>query len=370
MDSIIAQVEMDSGSASDDIVEMIQPIRAVNIQDDLIVVKKRGKKDGKPKPKRYAKSPVQHLEILEDKSKVQPAKRQTEFIDNAPEPYDIPVCPSPAVAESPQQNVRHDAYGDDGAFSDCEQPPYVSSHDDAPREKTYEQSPSVEVASSTEHAEPQVAYSDTPKFRFSNPPTIKQMGIKYNQPVPDLDNVEPEVVSEENQRRDWLHKCEMLRKKYGYDNTLDLAGFTMNSDTEMIKDVYARRVKAIMVEQSSKSYDQYLYISFVIIELASNKVLGVDMTGFAQAQKANQEAYRDLLFELGEEWYKPPSSVTGVKNEYPALVRLSALVLFNAAAFWAMKYAAESMMGAKRDPNADDTADAMNAFLTGFLPQK
>lgn len=370
MDDVIAQIDMDEPSTAvspsvyprdDDVVEFIKPVKAITKQDELIVVKKRNKPDSpKPKPHRYIKSQRHFLEQLEDRNKLAAGKEKTEFIDRVQEQYDAPVCPVPVRPEvEPQRSQDVDEGGDDAFSTGYRTPENRTPENRTPENRTPENRTPFEA----------------PQFKLATPPSLQQMGIKYATPTPDLDSVEPDVIDEENIRRDWLDKVRRLRKTEGYDKTMDLADLTMNSDTALIKDAYARRVKEIKIEHSAKSYDHYLYMGFLAIELIASKVLSVDMSGFAHTQRANREAYRDVLFELGEEWYKPPSSVTGEKSEYPALVRLGFIILMNAAGFWVTKYMGEMMMGSKKSaqpyprggPPPDATTEALNTFLNGFI---
>ena len=135
---------------------------------------------------------------------------------------------------------------------------------------------------------------------------------------------------------EYLARFRILKKKYPERTDIPI-DYNEFSDIEIMKRSYDRILKEISSDENIANLRIYLYGSFMFIEFACTKWLGIDMTGLAKHQMKSRMKYERLLIELGEREYLDWG------GSWPIEMRLIMLVLFQTALFYIGKILTKSM---------------------------
>ena len=170
-----------------------------------------------------------------------------------------------------------------------------------------------------------------PAAARQRPPTLDEIeaqgGYKRQSEMRDVGRTYRNEQEEEDLKREYLYKINILKKSYPGGNFAAVENFTIHSDLEMIKKEYDTTVRGLSLDSTVENYKTWLMYGFVGCEVLFGKVLHLDMEGFAAQQMIGMSKYDKLLIELGEKSYtKGPSKL-------PVEVRLAGLVLLQAGFF-------------------------------------
>lgn len=146
-----------------------------------------------------------------------------------------------------------------------------------------------------------------------------------------VEQEEEEEAEEDRLRRehaDLLFKFMVLRRQYP---NVDIPEFTDHSDINTMRRVYDQIIRRVSLDSSVENYKQYLVGGFMVLEWVSTNWLGIDLSGFTQAQTKAMNKYDRLLVELGEKNYSTEGS------RFPVEVRLIFLIIFQAGLFYVQK---------------------------------
>lgn len=139
-------------------------------------------------------------------------------------------------------------------------------------------------------------------------PSLSELNVPSSKVLPNLDSLSSDEL--DLMKRELLYKLDVLRRQ-GYN----IPEYSMHSDFKTMKGVYDVHVKHMRIDKSAATYKRYMFIGFILIQFGFTRLLGVDMSGFVEAQSQCTE-YDDLLMELGEKSYVDEES------NYPVELRL------------------------------------------------
>ena len=161
-----------------------------------------------------------------------------------------------------------------------------------------------------------------------SPPTLAELeqrgAYQPKRELRDINFVSMTEQEEEDVKREYLFKFELLKKSYPSANVPE---YTIHSDLETVKKSYDNTLRMLSLDASVEQYEKYLIAGFAVCEFALGNFLGFDMEGFTRQQIISMQTYRTLLVELGEKSYVPTGS------KWPVELRLLGLIAMNAAFF-------------------------------------
>jgi len=283
-----------------------------------------------------------HLELLENKKKLKPG---LPLIAQIPRKFKPKPLPPPVVPKQPPKPPVDD---DEELVKDLGEKPKASAEAPDPKPKT-----------------------PPPKPKEPSPPdpVEQEMGADSIPPEVSEDTEDPEIVEEEMSEKEifcqgmapeerqifsemtdaeqskYMGMTQEQRERYqkevyiwkwrllqrSYPSKKDLPDFNEHSDLHNMKTSYERTVKELHLEDNIESYRTYLVFGWIGIEFACTQWLGIDLSGFTQAQTKMMYKYERLLIELGERPYSKWGS------SLPVEVRILGLILFQAAVFYLAK---------------------------------
>jgi Family of unknown function (DUF5767) len=159
-------------------------------------------------------------------------------------------------------------------------------------------------------------------------PTLSELNVKHTEKILEIDEINKTEIDESNKKRARLCDIERLKKIYGEKATKQFNDLSMLSDYNRIEVEYTSFMKQISIHRSADSYKRFLMLFIMGIEAGAKLIFGLDMTGFTKSQESQMQQYDELLLELCEESYIPKG-----KNEWPVLVRLIITLGMNTVLF-------------------------------------
>ena len=204
-------------------------------------------------------------------------------------------------------------------------------------------SASVSVDKYSRHRERKSA-STSGHHRTDMAPTLAELEAHGGfVPRKELRNVTQPTYNEqqeEDQKREYLFKFDLLRKKYPGSLVPE---YTIHTDLETLGKSYDDVIRRVSLDSSVEDYKKYLIYGFIGCEFILGNFLKFDMEGFTRQQMLAMNSYEKLLIELGEKSYVPTGS------KWPVEVRLLGLIVMNAAFFiiskMIMNKTGENIMG-------------------------
>ena len=190
---------------------------------------------------------------------------------------------------------------------------------------------------------PEEDYISAPERKEVNVNKAKDDDKEDDVSIADYDDEEEDpyahLTPEQRERLEhdeYLARFRILKKKYPERTDIPI-DYNEFSDIEIMKRSYDRILKEISSDENIANLRIYLYGSFMFIEFACTKWLGIDMTGLAKHQMKSRMKYERLLIELGEREYLDWG------GSWPIEMRLIMLVLFQTALFYIGKILTKSM---------------------------
>ena len=144
----------------------------------------------------------------------------------------------------------------------------------------------------------------------------------------DEDEKETPEEKDEREKGEYIRKLKLLKKQYPTRNIPEFNEFT---DVKTLKKAYSDEMWDINVDENLQSYRFYLVMSWLGMEFASTKFMGIDMEGMTSYHVRRMQRYDKLLIELGEKSY------SRLGASLPVEIRLIGLVLFESLAFYVGK---------------------------------
>lgn len=175
--------------------------------------------------------------------------------------------------------------------------------------------------------------SPSPKSRLKplevNPPG-KVTNAKDNRP-------NYSSMSEQEQENYRVEFIGNFRKLNRHFPDMDFRIPDPETDLDVQHSIYERYIHDVLVHKNISNYQSYMVMFFFSIEIGL-KACGLHyMEGFAKSQIAIMNKYDTILSELGE------FDMIGGMSEWPPLVRLIILSLFNAVCFLVINLVAQYM---------------------------
>lgn len=159
-------------------------------------------------------------------------------------------------------------------------------------------------------------------------PTLKELetqgGYVPRKELRDINQSSLTEQQEEDSKREYLFKFDLLRKSY--PNSI-IPEFSIHTDYNTMQKSYSDSVRRLSLDSSVENYKTYLMYGFMGCEFLFGNFLGFDMQGFTQQQLTSMNSYEKLLIELGEKSYVPTGS------KWPVELRLLFMIIMNAAFF-------------------------------------
>lgn len=359
-DDIVSQGELDD--INNDSIEFVEPKPKgrggrKTKKDSIRKIVKGGKIKLPSKPPTvYKTSQRAYLELIENKDVVVPDKLNKEFIFKSDNTIDTPVF-----------NPVKDDIDDDRSYNNDKSDigdkvlrgEYDDQSDDNASAYNYSDN---EAKQPSEHGAVYISTTTSVKKDYSSDtekkekPSLSDMNIPHQ----DASGINLEVnksdLEIENEKRTMLYKIEHLRRIYGQDKTTQFANLNMFSSHSLIKTELEAYRRSKTIENSTKSYKNFLMFGFMIIEAASNIFIGIDMAGFTQSQVEQMDQYEELLFELSEETYTPKG-----KESWPVMVRLLFMIGSQTVLFAGINYATK-----KIDSGNKGNGDMINIIMNLF----
>lgn len=152
--------------------------------------------------------------------------------------------------------------------------------------------------------------------------------LEVDENVEEEEDVEKEEENEEQEKENYIHKFNILARRY--PTRTDIPTYTEHDDLDTMKRMYDRTMKELSLENRVTTYRKILSYSFLAIEILA-KYMKIDMTDFASTQNATISDYDSMLVELGEK------SHGSIFDSIPVEAKLIGMILFNTFAFWIMK---------------------------------
>lgn len=135
---------------------------------------------------------------------------------------------------------------------------------------------------------------------------------------------EQDSVDEQEEKQEYMFRLKMLKRRDG----VVLPPYSEHSHIDDLKRIYNQTMREIALESNCTNLKGYLTGGFLLTEFVFTRIIGIDMTGFAESQISNMNQYDQLLLEMGEKQYMQFGS------NLPVEVRLMGLIVFNAAVFY------------------------------------
>lgn len=161
------------------------------------------------------------------------------------------------------------------------------------------------------------------------PPSLAELEAKgmyqKSNELRDIGRVTMSEREEEDLKREYLFKFEILKKKY--KEASNIPEYTIHTDLSTLEKSYNATIRSLSLDSSVDYYKKLLIGAFMVIEYALGKWLRLDMEGYTKQQIVSMNSYEQLLIELGEKSYRPAG--TG----YPVEIRLLGMVIMNTAIF-------------------------------------
>lgn len=158
------------------------------------------------------------------------------------------------------------------------------------------------------------------------PPSLAELEAKgvyqRSNDLRDISRVQLSDRQEEDLKREYLFKFDVLKKSYKDANIPELS---IHTDLNTLEKTYDSTVRSVSLDSSVENYKKYLIGAFMVIEYALGTKL--DMEGFTKQQIVSMNSYERLLIELGEKSYRPSGS------SWPVELRLLGMIILNTAMF-------------------------------------
>jgi hypothetical protein len=161
-----------------------------------------------------------------------------------------------------------------------------------------------------------------------NPPKLSDIAGGNYMPKKVIEEIRDNRTDEDDLKRELLFKFQLLKRSYKSNpNVTQLPDFTIHSDYKTMLNSYDMAVKQLNVDNNIENYKSYLITGFYIIEFTMGYWLKFDMQDFTKQQILNMNKYEHLLIELGEKSYVPEGS------RWPIEIRLLFTIVINTAIF-------------------------------------
>lgn len=178
--------------------------------------------------------------------------------------------------------------------------------------------------------------------------------IKYSVPISTSTETTLGSEQEYRMRADYAFKFAAIKKYYPEVQIPDvLDKYTLPE----IKEMYLQYIKKIHIEESVKSYEKYLVIIWMVIQLVGVKWGNLPMKGFLKHQLKSMSEYHTLLEELGEQNYG-----TGITSGWPVELRLVSSSIVSALLFVGIQWLAKFGFG--DDKSVEQLKKLAYDFLT------
>lgn len=168
----------------------------------------------------------------------------------------------------------------------------------------------------------------------------KQGGYIPRRELRDINQTSLNEQQEENAKREFLFKFDLLRKSYP---SAIIPEYSIHTELQTMQKSYEDSVRRLSLDSSVENYKMYLVYGFMGCEFVFGNFLGFDMQGFTQQQITSMNSYEKLLIELGEKSFVPSGS------KWPVELRLLFMIIMNAAFFviskMIMKKTGANLMG-------------------------
>ncbi len=172
-----------------------------------------------------------------------------------------------------------------------------------------------------------IATSSIPvKQPIDNPfPTLSQINSGISKPGhKDLTSIPRNEEKESQTKRELLFKFKTLRKHYP---DVQIPEFSEYSDYQTMQKEYEMLVRQIRVDSNVENYKKYLIIGFGLVEFVLSKFLKFgEIEGFTQQQIFGMNQYEKLLVELGEKHQVEPSKQWGPELRLIGMIAMNAVI--------------------------------------------
>lgn len=313
-----------------------------------------------------ASMPRLYLEIIENKDKIKQDLINKEYVPSLTPSTTLPLPPKPTTPPPSTEMEQPDDYGmkdliekfnsarkktDLQQFDDSSSSSSSSSDDTA---SLYKKSPSIDDDDDdvTKRLKELLAETDSERSKTSpikrmdkysrsveqiksppnmlpqsqQPPSLAELEAKgvyqRSNDLRDITRVHMTDRQEEDLKREYLFKFDVLKKSYKDANIPELS---IHTDLNTLEKTYDSTVRSVTLDSSVENYKRYLIAAFMVIEYALGKKL--DMEGFTKQQIVSMNSYERLLIELGEKSYRPSGS------SWPVEMRLLGMIILNTAMF-------------------------------------
>ena len=190
-------------------------------------------------------------------------------------------------------------------------------------------------------------------------PTLKELetqgGYIPRKELRDINQSSLTEQQEEDSKREYLFKFDLLRKSY--PNSI-IPEYSIHTDYNTMQKSYSDSVRRLSLDSSVENYKTYLMYGFMGCEFLFGNFLGFDMQGFTQQQLTSMNSYEKLLIELGEKSYVPTGS------KWPVELRLLFMIIMNAAFFiiskMIMKKTGANLIGMLNNMNSSPNSTDSN----------
>lgn len=185
---------------------------------------------------------------------------------------------------------------------------------------------------------------------INNPPSINSLTQQYNQVYRQNDDEKMTIISEFN----------LLKRKY---QSADIPFVSMHMELQHMKDLYARTIRDLQLDQKHQTHRTYLIMGFYVVEFVLGHFFKLNMTGFAKQQVNDLEKYDRLLIELGAKHYVP-----NAPEKFPVEVRLIGMIILQTALFVLIQ---KMTSGSSKEGKTNGLANLFTMFTnpTKLLPQ-
>lgn len=307
-------------------------------------------------PQVFPRMPRMYLELIENKDKIKQDLINKEYVPSVTikeEKYDSDTLSieSDSPLRNQNKNQNFDS-SDSDKLSDSEI--YDSSDNESivsiSTDNSEELSKRLNELLNEESDDNDYKYKQKIKKTPTNAPTLSEIkqqgGYIPPQELRNVDQVNLNEQEDENLKREFLFKFDLLRKSYP---TSLIPEYTIHTDLNTIKENYEHTVRRLSLDSSVENYKTYLVYGFMGCEFVFGNFLGFDMQGFTQQQIISMNNYEKLLIELGEKSYVPTGSRWSVE------LRLFFMIIMNAAFFIVSK-----MLMKKTGANLMSMINSMN----------
>lgn len=343
------------------------------------------------RPKNFPRMPILYLELLENKSKIDPKLVNQEYI-----PKNLPSLP--VIQEEKYEEKVIENYTENPKSNYNSTPsPHQRSNENTPSNRSYSPSPSPSSpessrsspssSSSSSKSSPaqssgksSPARSDVSRSKNDNddlssrmrelltsdktskrdryekyeeresrdrdrheredrqekqrdtdtamPPKLSDIAGGNFVPKKVMEELSDDKTDEDDLKRELLFKFQLLKRSYRSNPGIaTLPDFTVHSDYKTMLNSYDMAVRQLNVDNNIDNYKSYLITGFYIIEFILGYWLKFDMQDFTKQQIISMNKYEHLLIELGEKSYVPEGS------KWPVEVRLLFTIVIQTAIF-------------------------------------